>query len=183
MLQQDAVHAVCRVLAPLREAARRLQPGQCVIVADVGDLHALTLGVGAAYEALAEVSEPLPLAIEEMDDDAPEPRETVAGFLKDAVSPSDWDGLPADDLVRSLRARGATELDFGAPDEIRDMFTRVSDALLPRAAKGQAGRAGDAGFEFQIAVADPEGTIGVVFGTFTWVDAQCQHVVSLDPVD
>jgi hypothetical protein len=178
---QEAVHAARRVLAPLCESARHVEAGQCVLVADVGDVHTLILGVDAAYEALAEVSEPLALAIEEMEDDAPDPPSTVAAFLNDSVSPSDWDGLPAEDLVRSLRERGASELKFGSPDEIRDMFSRVANGLLPQAGKGQAGACDDAGFEFQIAIADPSGTVGIVFGTFMWVDERWRRVISLDP--
>jgi hypothetical protein len=179
---QEAVHAARRVLAPLCEAARHVEAGQCVLVIDIGDVHRLTLGVDTAYEALAEVSEPLALSIEEMEDDAPDPPATVAAFLNDSVSPCDWDGLPAEDLVRVLRERGASELKIGSPDEIRDMFSRVANGLLPQAGKGQAGACGDAGFEFQIAVADPRGTVGIVFGTFMWADERRQHVIALDSV-
>ena len=77
---QDAVRTVKRVLAPLCEAAKGLAPGQAVLIVDCGDVHTLTVGVAAVYEALADWSESLSEAIEEGDDEPAAPPETKASF-------------------------------------------------------------------------------------------------------
>jgi hypothetical protein len=153
-----------------------------VLAIDDGELHVLTIDVAAAYEALAEVSESLAMSIEDADDEEPNSPDSVSAFLDDSVSPSDWDGISGDEFVHALRSRGATDCKFGSHASFKAILEGVSREVLPRAAPGQAGAFVGDGIDFRLAIADPRGALGFVFGPFTWVDEYREFSVALDPV-
>ena len=178
----DRVVEVREMSSMLLEAARSLSPGNCVLAIDDGELHVLTIDVAAAYEALAEVSESLAMSIEDADDEEPNSPDSVSAFLDDSVSPSDWEGISGDEFVHALRSRGATDCKFGSHASFKAILEGVSRKVLPRAAPGQAGAFVGDGIDFQLAIADPRGALGFVFGPFTWVDEYREFSVALDPV-